>query len=1040
MNMKRLSLFIFLVFVFLFSTKAQDFSIEKEEVDRRVMEYEKKGKYIRASDLLFNFALFLEKYGDTTSAYDYFVRNGLFVDEHIEDMLKKGFKVSEYVDVWFQVFNFALYYGYDYNILLKFFNIIRFLDKYDESIIPQYMSSSLIRYQILTCNDSSTIDSIRFYSQRVMEIIETKPITELSIRKYIDIYKDYCTIRQLNGYDHNGLLVFNYHDEIAEWYKKNKKFISSLNPEKHNKEIQEYKMKYVQQLELLASSVVAQNGDLLRGIKYYQEALTVLSNINTDDSLIGETAYCYAAIAQCYSILNFLDQSKIYSDSASTILLSHSYLVDFYSLQTLCIVAENYYRIGNYKLASSLYLKIIDIKKANGIEISLSDWSTFLMYTNGFNPAGSILYKNNIDFYKDEDVCGLYSCSKEIADAYIQLIKLDVNYSDSAEYYLTLSDSLLIECEKSQRNESAMYAIYSFSKLKILQYHLWAQYYSTIGHVDQAYGFVKKATQEGDNNYSNISLFSSYFKDTSAIHDYLPLYFQKIEDEVVSMLPVLGSLESDTYLQYGESDAYTFPEWASWNPTDSVSVSIAYDAALLMKGLTLRYNVLSPYIENHPEMASAKLELDKMRDSIYAISDDNARVLALYRYELKEREILSEFNYELGNIHWKDVVKGLRKDEACIEFVKYTANSYSWSDSAPKPHYSAMVLLPNDKAPIFVDLFDEDDLLEVYELQPKSYDIEIGQILYSKIWDKIQQYIEGKDRVFFSPMGLLNLINIELLTDNRGRTATERFNLYRVSSTRNLLKKNENYRDIHFVASFGGVDYENAQGYADMMRSINTRGNWTYLQNTLLEVNQIEDLLKDSGVDVATYTGPRATESAFKQLDGTQTDIIHIATHGYYIPQSQRSAIPYFAKSENTESIQDELFYSGLILSGGQKAWNDSIFKPDNNDGILTAYEISKLDLHNVNLVVLSACETGLGDDLFDGIFGLQRAFKKAGAGAILMSLWQIDDKATSEYMSLFYEKLVEGYSKHDAYFSTVLSMKEKYPDATYWASFVLLD
>ncbi|MBR4913638.1 MAG: CHAT domain-containing protein, partial [Bacteroidales bacterium] len=107
---------------------------------------------------------------------------------------------------------------------------------------------------------------------------------------------------------------------------------------------------------------------------------------------------------------------------------------------------------------------------------------------------------------------------------------------------------------------------------------------------------------------------------------------------------------------------------------------------------------------------------------------------------------------------------------------------------------------------------------------------------------------------------------------------------------------------------------------------------------------------------------------------------------------------------------------------------------------ILTAYEISKLDLHNVNLVVLSACETGLGDDLFDGIFGLQRAFKKAGAGAILMSLWQIDDKATSEYMSLFYEKLVEGYSKHDAYISTVLSMKEKYPDATYWASFVLLD
>ena len=128
------------------------------------------------------------------------------------------------------------------------------------------------------------------------------------------------------------------------------------------------------------------------------------------------------------------------------------------------------------------------------------------------------------------------------------------------------------------------------------------------------------------------------------------------------------------------------------------------------------------------------------------------------------------------------------------------------------------------------------------------------------------------------------------------------------------------------------------------------------------------------------------------------------------------------------------------MMSGGQKAWTDSTFRVDRNNVILTAYEISKLDLHNVNLVVLSACETGLGDDLFDGIFGLQRAFKKAGARSILMSLWKIDDKATSEFMGLFYEKLVKGYSKHDAYTYATHMMKEKYQDANYWASFVLLD
>ena len=78
--------------------------------------------------------------------------------------------------------------------------------------------------------------------------------------------------------------------------------------------------------------------------------------------------------------------------------------------------------------------------------------------------------------------------------------------------------------------------------------------------------------------------------------------------------------------------------------------------------------------------------------------------------------------------------------------------------------------------------------------------------------------------------------------------------------------------------------------------------------------------------------------------------------------------------------------------------------------------------------------------NLYDGIFGLQRAFKKAGVKSILMSLWQIDDKATSEYMSLFYKNFSEGSTVHDAYTSTIIEMKQKYPDPYYWAAFILLD
>lgn len=188
------------------------------------------------------------------------------------------------------------------------------------------------------------------------------------------------------------------------------------------------------------------------------------------------------------------------------------------------------------------------------------------------------------------------------------------------------------------------------------------------------------------------------------------------------------------------------------------------------------------------------------------------------------------------------------------------------------------------------------------------------------------------------------------------------------------------------------------------------------------------------------HNGIDVLEVVINVLDGTNEDCFQVSLQGCCLFRNQRDPIPCFANSESAKNVQDELFYSGLIMSGGQKAWTDSIFVVDRNDGILTAYEISKLDLHNVNLVVLSACETGLGDDLLDGIFGLQRAFKKAGDGSILMSLWKIDDKATSEFMGMFYEKLLKGYSKHEAYIYATHTMKEKYQDANYWASFVLLD
>ena len=134
---------------------------------------------------------------------------------------------------------------------------------------------------------------------------------------------------------------------------------------------------------------------------------------------------------------------------------------------------------------------------------------------------------------------------------------------------------------------------------------------------------------------------------------------------------------------------------------------------------------------------------------------------------------------------------------------------------------------------------------------------------------------------------------------------------------------------------------------------------------------------------------------------------------------------------------------SGLLFAGaGDYLYDDMLAQGD--DGILTAREISRLDLRGLGLVVLSACETGLGDVSGEGVFGLQRGFKKAGAQTLLMSLWKVDDLATQLLMTEFYRLLTIGNGKRDAFLGAQQHLRTieggKYNHPEYWAAFIMLD
>jgi len=213
---------------------------------------------------------------------------------------------------------------------------------------------------------------------------------------------------------------------------------------------------------------------------------------------------------------------------------------------------------------------------------------------------------------------------------------------------------------------------------------------------------------------------------------------------------------------------------------------------------------------------------------------------------------------------------------------------------------------------------------------------------------------------------------------------------------------------------------------------------WASLPESLVEVEKIYKKFKGSPAS-NLLTGASATESAFKNLCGNSPDILHIATHGFFIPNTTViDNLP--PSSENRFGyIENPLFRSGLILSGGNHGWKYSNNPLDSEDGILTAFEISNLDLSNTKLAVLSACETGLGEIYgSEGVNGLQRAFRIAGVDHLIMSMWKVPDETTQELMDLFYTNWISGNSVWEAFNSAQKEMAGRYPPF-HWGAFVLV-
>lgn len=431
-------------------------------------------------------------------------------------------------------------------------------------------------------------------------------------------------------------------------------------------------------------------------------------------------------------------------------------------------------------------------------------------------------------------------------------------------------------------------------------------------------------------------------------------------------------------------------------------------------------------------VSASKEERDKLGVNLLALEERSNEL----EKQLSAKSDAFRSQVEREKISWTDVRNTLDDGEVAVEILrirkKYTKDSL---------YYVGLIVQKNSVAPELI-LWKHGAQLEgrkfKYHRNTIKYHVN-DTVSYAYYWKPIEDKVKAGSKLYLSCDGVFNKVNFNSLYEsNAQKFVIDSYRLQQVSNTRELIdRKTAAKTSANTAALFGFADFN--LGEADVVghgtkrnlaRSLGFEGeSIPVLPATEKEVDEIATLLSHSAWRPQNFKRMEATEDNLKRQENPK--VIHIATHGFFLGDVD------LLDNENSELAQNPLFRSGVLLAGAGVDRDESRRV---EDGVLTAYEAMNLNLDQTELVVLSACETGLGEVRNgEGVYGLQRSFLVAGANTVLMSLWQVDDQATQELMNLFYAFWVGGTDKHEAFRKAQLQMKEKYQIPYFWGAFVLI-
>lgn len=376
-------------------------------------------------------------------------------------------------------------------------------------------------------------------------------------------------------------------------------------------------------------------------------------------------------------------------------------------------------------------------------------------------------------------------------------------------------------------------------------------------------------------------------------------------------------------------------------------------------------------------------------------------------------------------------------DAVLLEMVKYRsfdprrAGDARWGSE----RYGTYVL-SRDAEPVYVDLGEAPAIERLVrdfrralgqDQQDQRTVRDLARRLDEAVMRPVRAVARSARTLYVAPEGALNLVPLAALVDEQGSFLLERYTINYLASGRDLVQQSRDApRGPATVIADPKFNLAGGPAAAGGSRSVDfTRVDFTPLPGTAAEAKALAKVLPDA----VTITGEQATETTAKRLAGPR--ILHIATHGFFLEDTPAAAPLKVAAPREPE---DPMLRSGLVFAGVNR------LRSGEDDGVLTALEAATLDLQGTRLVVLSACETGLGDVRNgEGVFGLRRAFAVAGAETLVMSLWQVADDPTMELMAGFYARLAEGVPRAEALRQSQLALLRKANTAApfFWAAFI---